>query len=66
MTAKTKAAELPELSANNKKVLNLLKKSSKPMSAYDILHKLRSTSIKAPPTVYRALETLLTLGLSSA
>ena len=33
------------------------------MSAYDILHKLRSTTIKAPPTVYRALESLMTLGL---
>lgn len=63
MATNSKAAKDLQLSANSKKILNLLKKTSKPMSAYDMLHKLRSTTIKAPPTVYRALENLLTLGL---
>lgn len=53
----------PELSPHCHKVLDLLAKSEKPMPAYDILGKLRKFGIKAPPTVYRALETLMQRGL---
>ena len=52
-----------DLSPHSKKVLDLLAKSSKPLSAYDILDALRPSGIKAPPTVYRALEALIERGL---
>lgn len=52
-----------KLSPHSQKVLALLAKSSKPLSAYDILDKLRRFGIKAPPTVYRALESLVERGL---
>lgn len=39
-------------------VLDVLTKTQKPLSAYEILKELDGTKIKAPPTVYRALEQL--------
>jgi Fur family zinc uptake transcriptional regulator len=48
-----------ELSPHSKKVLELLSKNDKPLSAYEILDKLHSFGIKAPSTVYRALEPLV-------
>lgn len=51
------------LTPHCEKVLALLSKSEKPLSAYDLLDKLRKHGIKAPPTVYRALETLMERGL---
>lgn len=51
-----------ELSPHSLKVFEVLSKSAKPMSAYDILDKLRRHGIKAPPTVYRALDALLERG----
>ncbi len=51
------------LSPHCQKVLTLLSKSHKPLTAYEILDKLRKFGIKAPPTVYRALDTLLECGL---
>ncbi len=44
-------------------MLALLAKSAKPLTAYDILDRLRASGIKAPPTVYRALEALVHRGL---
>ncbi len=52
-----------DLSPHCKKVLETLHKSGKPMSAYELLDKLHKFGIKAPPTVYRALETLVERGL---
>ncbi len=43
-------------------VLKELKKNIKPLSAYDLLEKLRKTGIKSPPIVYRALENLTESG----
>lgn len=51
------------LTPHCQKVLALLEKSAKPLTAYEVLDKLRKHGIKAPPTVYRALETLIGLGL---
>jgi Fur family zinc uptake transcriptional regulator len=51
------------LSPHCKKVLEVLHKNEKPMTAYELLEKLRRFGIKAPPTVYRALETLVERGL---
>jgi Fur family zinc uptake transcriptional regulator len=47
------------LSPHSQKVLALLQKSKQPLSAYEILDKLRGAGFKAPPTVYRALDTLV-------
>jgi Fur family zinc uptake transcriptional regulator len=44
-------------------VLAALKKSGKPMSAYEILDRARSQALKAPVQVYRALQKLQRLGL---
>jgi Fur family zinc uptake transcriptional regulator len=52
-----------ELSPHSRKVFDLLSKSEKPLSAYEILDKLRRHGIKAPPTVYRALESLTERGM---
>ena len=51
------------LSPHSKKVLEVLHKSAKPLSAYELIDKLRRFGIKAPPTVYRALDTLVSRGL---
>ena len=52
-----------EISAHSKNVLALLKKSKKPLTAYDILGKLQGYGVKAPQTVYRALEALIERGM---
>lgn len=52
-----------DLSPHSKKVLEALHKSDKPLSAYALLDKLRKYGIKAPPTIYRALDSLLKRGL---
>lgn len=51
------------LTPHCKKVMEVLSKNGKPMTAYALLDKLRRFGIKAPPTVYRALETLMERGL---
>jgi Fur family zinc uptake transcriptional regulator len=51
------------LTPHCKKVLDVLVKQGKPMTAYELLEKLRRFGIKAPPTVYRALESLMERGL---
>jgi len=43
--------------------LAVLKKSKKPMSAYDVLEKLSAHGIKGPPVIYRALDALITQGI---
>ncbi len=48
-----------DLSSHSKQVLKLLSLSKKPLSAYEIMDELRDAGIKAPPTVYRALDALL-------
>lgn len=52
-----------EISKHGKNVLALLKKSKTPLTAYDILAKLQDKGIKAPQTVYRALDALVERGL---
>ena len=52
------------LTDQRKTVLQLLCKSDKPMSAYELLDQLRGVvKNPAPPTVYRALDFLLEQGL---
>ncbi len=52
------------LTTQRRAVLQLLCESDKPLSAYEILERMRSTIRNpAPPTVYRALDFLLDQGL---
>jgi len=48
--------------SNPEIVMGVLTKSSKPLTAYQILEKLKKQGISGPPTVYRALETLQAQG----
>ncbi|WP_303720462.1 Fur family transcriptional regulator [Malonomonas rubra] len=46
-----------------RQVLELVWQQHKPIGAYDLLHLLQQQKHTAPPTVYRALDFLLELGL---
>ncbi|MGH6922195.1 MAG: Fur family transcriptional regulator [Propylenella sp.] len=54
---------MPTPGRSDQLVLAALKKSGKPMSAYEILDRARSQALKAPVQVYRALQKLQRLGL---
>jgi Fur family zinc uptake transcriptional regulator len=56
-------AEQRKLSPHNQKVFDLLHEAEKPLSAYEILDKLRRHGFRSPPTVYRALDYLVKHGL---
>jgi Fur family transcriptional regulator, zinc uptake regulator len=47
----------------DKAVLGALKTSDQPLSAYDILDRVRNSGIRAPMQVYRSLERLESLGM---
>jgi len=51
-----------KLSPHDQTVLKLLSRSAKPLTAYAILAELHSAGFRSPPTVYRALESLLKKG----
>ena len=53
----------PKLSRNQGKVLSALRKAKEPLSAYAILDRVRTSGISHPPTVYRALNELIQLGM---
>jgi len=55
----------PQLTKNQRVVLDALKADSKPLSAYEILDRddVRTQGLKAAVTIYRALEKLTELGL---
>ncbi len=53
----------PKLSVNNRLVLAALKAAGKPITAYDLLDRLREEGLRGPPTVYRALGKLIEIGL---
>ncbi len=52
----------PDLSENQKLVMDLLERKSGPLSAYMILDELRGSGFRAPLQVYRALEKLISIG----
>jgi Fur family transcriptional regulator, zinc uptake regulator len=52
-----------QLTKNQKLVLEVVAGSAQPLSAYDILDKLRGHGFKAPLQVYRALDKLLEQGM---
>jgi Fur family zinc uptake transcriptional regulator len=43
-------------------ILGALHEAARPLSAYDLLDRLRPTGVAAPLTVYRALDKLIALG----
>ncbi len=45
-----------------KNIMGALSEASRPLSAYDLLDKLRPTGVAAPLTVYRALDKLIASG----
>ncbi len=51
------------LTANQRAVLVELRAERRPLTAYQLLDRLRGHGFAAPPTVYRALERLLAFGL---
>lgn len=53
-----------DLTRNQELVLGALAHSDAPLSAYDILDRVRADGIKAPLQVYRALEKLTERGLA--
>jgi Fur family zinc uptake transcriptional regulator len=55
---------LAQLGSNDRLVLGLLLSADQPLTAYDLLDRMRPQRAKvAPPTVYRALSRLVGLGL---
>ena len=52
-----------KLSRNQSQVLACLREAGVPLSAYAILDKVRVSGISHPPTVYRALNELMQLGM---
>ena len=59
------ASTAPKLSKNQQVVFDALHGSGRPMSAYQILDldDVRSKGLKAPLTIYRALDKLIELGI---
>tara|TARA_Y100000813_G_C24075061_1_gene310634 strand:+ start:105 stop:527 length:423 start_codon:yes stop_codon:yes gene_type:complete len=60
------AAESPSLTRNQDTVLSALQGTDKPLTAYEILNlpNIRKAGMKAPLTIYRALDKLISLGLA--
>src|SRR5690606_7906836 len=54
----------PDLTRNQELVLETLNSAESPLSAYDILDRLRGAGLRAPLQVYRALEKLIEQGLA--
>lgn len=59
---------LPEtqrpLAPNHRLVFDALKSAGRPVTAYELIDRVRDAGIKAPPTVYRALNRLIEEGLA--
>lgn len=60
--SRAKPSSEPRLTRNQGLVLAVLQASAQPLSAYNILDRLRGEGLKAPLQVYRALEKLLQTG----
>ena len=57
--ARTATAKKP---SNSEIVAATLRRAGRPLTAYEVLAKLRSSGISGPPTVYRALDKLIADG----
>ena len=56
------AGDIPALSRNQQAVMACLSAELRPLTAYQILDRVRETGISHPPTVYRALNELIRAG----
>ncbi len=64
-TTASGAAEAPvKLAPNHAKVYAALREAARPVTAYELIDAVRAAGISAPPTVYRALNKLIELGLA--
>jgi Fur family zinc uptake transcriptional regulator len=54
----------PDLTRNQHLVLRTLNGADAPLSAYDILDRLREDGLRAPLQIYRALDRLIAVGLA--
>lgn len=52
-----------KLTRNNQLVLDALAHAGRPMGAYELIDAVRPAGITAPPTVYRALNKLIDIGM---
>jgi Fur family zinc uptake transcriptional regulator len=62
-TEKRRAGGAP-LNARDRVIAALLRQSSKPLSAYDLISLLRDQGVIAPTTVYRSLSRLIAAGVA--
>jgi len=53
-----------KLAPNHAKVYAALREAARPVTAYELIDAVRASGISAPPTVYRALNKLIELGLA--
>jgi Fur family zinc uptake transcriptional regulator len=63
-TAKERRAGGAPLSPRDKAIATVLRESSKPLSAYDLINLLRDQGGIAPTTVYRSLARLIAAGMA--
>ena len=59
----TRSADAPRLTRNERLVFAALSESGGPMKAYDLLARLKDAGVRAPMTIYRALDGLAAKGL---
>lgn len=64
MRANSAKAQAGQRTPNHERVYRVLQRSRAPLTAYAILEALRPEGIKAPTTVYRALDGLMAKGLA--
>lgn len=64
MNAKRHDHAIGELNDTQKRVHRILMAARNPLSAYDVLDKMRSKGAVTPPTVYRSLDKLIEKGLA--
>ena len=57
------AEKSPKLSVNQQRVFDTLKAETHPLTAYEIIDRVSTNGVWAPPTVYRALKRLIKEGL---
>ncbi|OXT00679.1 hypothetical protein B7H23_11340 [Notoacmeibacter marinus] len=51
------------LTRNQRLVLETLRSEDKPLTAYNLLDRLRDDGLRAPPQIYRALDRLVNVGV---
>ena len=64
MSSKLHSHSVETLNETQKRVHRILTAARNPLSAYDVLDKMRSKGAVTPPTVYRSLDKLIEKGLA--